>query len=132
MSVETHQRVQTMTIKTVRKNAAPKIFKLRGTLVAVDLVNHTVTIQPSEHDAKKVRRLAVMPASRILAGDEHKTLADVMVGDWVHAHFVKEGDHAVLTSLHIPRAMTLCEPLQQEAPACPAPRVQEPSAGSHS
>ncbi|MEW6246887.1 MAG: hypothetical protein AB1555_09275 [Nitrospirota bacterium] len=94
-----------MAANTLQKRTSQKAYKLRGTLVGLDLVHHTIVIQPSEHDGKRVRRLDVRPDSEILAGDERKTLADLIVGDWVSAQFVKEGEHEVLKRLHIPRGM---------------------------
>lgn len=93
--------------KTVQPPASSRIYKLKGSLVAVDLVNHTIAIQPSEHGWKRVRRLMVTPESEILARGERQTLADALVGDWVHAHFVKDGDRLVLKSLHIPRGIAV-------------------------
>ena len=91
-----------------------RTHKLRGTLVSVDLVNHTIVIQPSEHDGKRARRLKVMPDSKIFAGGEPLTLADVIVGDWVQVHFVNEEDQAVLKSLHVPRGMVSNHPAQHD------------------
>lgn len=84
---------------------AKRTYKLRGTLVGLDLIHHTIMIQPSERDGKRVRCLDVMPDSEILAGDKVKTLADLIVGDRVSAQFVKEGNHEFLKRLHIPRGM---------------------------
>lgn len=94
-----------MGTNTVQKPSSAKSYKIRGMLVGIDLVNHTIMIRTSEHDEGKVRRLTMTPNSEILAGRERKTLADAMLGDWVHAHFVNEGDHAVLKSLHLPRGL---------------------------
>ncbi|TAJ23597.1 MAG: hypothetical protein EPO64_10945 [Nitrospirae bacterium] len=93
--------------KTVQPLASSKSYKLRGTLVAVDLVHHTIAIQLSEHGWKRARRLMVTPESEILARGERKTLADALVGDRVHAHFTKDGDRAVLKRLHIPRGIAV-------------------------
>ncbi len=79
-----------MTADTLQKRTVKRTYKLRGTLVGLDLVHHTIVIQPAEHEGKRVRRLAVRPDSEILAGDERKTLADLIVGDWISAQFVKK------------------------------------------
>lgn len=89
-----------MTPNTFQKRTAKRTYKLRGTVVGLDLVHRTIVIQPSVHDGKRVRRLSVLPDSEILAGDERKTLADLVGGDWVTAQFVKEEDHEVLKREH--------------------------------
>ncbi len=94
-----------MTTNTLQNRTSPKTYKLRGTLIGLDLVHHTIVIQPSEHDGRRIRRLAVPADSEILAGDERKTLADLIVGDRVSAQFVKEGEREVLKKLHLPRGM---------------------------
>ncbi len=109
-----------MTPNTFQKRTAKRTYKLRGTVVGLDLVHRTIVIQPSVHDGKRVRRLSVLPDSEILAGDERKTLADVIVGDWVTAQFVKEEDHEVLKQLHIPRGMT-SSPSHESEGGNPAP-----------
>ncbi|HXF93915.1 MAG TPA: hypothetical protein VNK46_14275 [Nitrospiraceae bacterium] len=82
-----------MAADTLQKRTVKRSYKLRGTLVGLDLVHHTIVIQPSEHDGKRVRRLVVRPDSEILAGDERKTLADLIVGDWISAQFVKKKEN---------------------------------------
>ncbi len=103
-----------MTAEALPERAVKRTYKLRGTLVGLDLVHHTLVIQPSEHDGKRVRRLDIRPDSEILAGDERKTLADLIVGDWVSAQFVKEGEHEVLKRLHMPRGMGALSSHQSE------------------
>lgn len=109
-----------MTPNTVQKRMAKRTYKLRGTLIAVDLVQHVIVIQPSEHDGKRVRRLSVTPDSEILAGDERKTVADLVAGEWVTAQFVKQEDYEELKRLHIPRSMT-SSPFHQSDGGNPAP-----------
>ncbi len=111
-----------MTPHTVQKRMTKRTYKLRGTLVGVDLVHHVIVIQPSEHDGKRVRRLSVMADSEILAGDERKTLADLVVGEWVTAQFVKQEDHRELKRLHIPRGMA-SSPFHQSEGGSAVPTV---------
>lgn len=84
---------------------APTVYKLRGTLVGLDLVHRTIMVQPSERDGKRVRCLDVLPDSEILAGGQAKTLADLVIGDRVSAQCVKDGERERLKRLHIPRGM---------------------------
>lgn len=91
-----------MNSKTCQK---AKVSKLRGTIIAVDLPNHTLLIQPSGDQGKRLRHLAVSPESEIFAGDEHRTMADLIVGDWVNIQFVNRGEQSVITKLHMPRSM---------------------------
>lgn len=89
-----------------------RTYKLHGILVSVDVTHQVIVIQPSEHDGKRVRRLIITPESEILAGTEHKALADLLVdiGEWVSAHYVKEDNRTVLRKLHVPRGMTPSPP----------------------
>lgn len=105
-----------------------KTYKLRGTLVNVDVTHQIIVIQPSEHDGKRVRRLTIRPDSEILAGTERKALADltVDVGEWVSAHYVKEDNQAVLKTLHVPRSMTSSPPTPLPGGSQSTPAGSEP------
>lgn len=89
------------------KKCDSRSYKLRGTLLVVDLVNSRIAIQPYEKEGQRVRWLQVTQDSEILAGDQQQTLADVIAGDWVHARFlVGEQGENLLEVLFVPRPMT--------------------------
>ncbi|MER3422741.1 MAG: hypothetical protein C4293_05455 [Nitrospiraceae bacterium] len=118
-----------------------RAYKLRGTIIAVDLLNHTILIQPSEHQGKRLRQLTVGPESEIFAGDEYGTMADLIVGDWVNIQFANQGEQSVIRKLHVPRSMmsgsrrrrvrTSTDKTDVRSRECPSCGLgsQEPSAG---
>ncbi len=101
-----------MSANTAHSSSRSRSYKLRGTVVSVDLVTHTIMILPSAHDGTRVRLLTVTPHSEIHCGEEPKTLADVIVGDWVQVHFLHEKERVILKKLSMPRGMVKNSPHQ--------------------
>jgi hypothetical protein len=83
-----------------------RTYKLHGTLVGVDVLHHSIMIQPSKHDGTRVRRLIIRSDSEIIVGTERWVLADLIdeVGEWVSAHYGKEDHCSFLKQLHLPVA----------------------------
>ncbi len=83
-----------------------RTYTLHGTLVGVDLLHHSIMIQPSKHDGTRVRRLIIRLDSKIIAGTERRVLADLIdeVGEWVSALYVNEDHCSFLKQLHLPVA----------------------------
>ncbi len=84
-------------------NALPRVYKLQGTLVSLDLVHKLVAIQPSGHRRKRTRQFSLTADTEILAGGERLTISDLLIGDWVHAQFIEQKGGAILRALHLPR-----------------------------
>lgn len=83
-----------------------RMYTLHGTLVGVDVLHHSIMIQPSRHDGTRVRRLIIRLDSKIIAGTKRRVLADLVaeVGEWVSALYVNEEHCSFLKQLHLPVA----------------------------
>jgi len=83
-----------------------RTYKLHGRLVGVDVLHHSIMIQPSKHDGTRVHRLIIRLDSEIIAGTERRVLADLVdeVGEWVSALYVNEDHCSFLKQLHLPVA----------------------------
>ncbi|WP_447974808.1 hypothetical protein [Nitrospira sp. Kam-Ns4a] len=91
-------------------SSLPRVYKLQGTLVSLDLVHKLVAIQPSGHRRKRTRQFSLTADTEILAGGERLTISDLVIGDWVHVQFIKQGGGAILRTLHLPRPGGLAPP----------------------
>lgn len=83
-----------------------RTYKLHGTLVGVDILHHSIMIQPSKHDGTRDRRLIIRFDSEIITGAERRALADLVdeAGEWVSALYVNEDHCSFLKQLHLPVA----------------------------
>lgn len=83
-----------------------RMYTLHGTLVGVDVLHHTIMIQPSRHDGTRVRRLIIRLDSKIIAGTERRVLADLVdeLGEWISALYVNEEHCSFLKQLNLPVA----------------------------
>lgn len=87
-------------------HSTKRTYTLHGTLVGVDVLHHSIMIQPSKHEGTRVRRLIIRLDSKIIPGTEHRVLDDLVdeVGERVSAFYVPEDHCSFLKQLRLPMA----------------------------